>query len=71
MLFVVAFGMMLGSGMGVFIGQTVVSVSLVSLVGFLLVVARFMQLLGFLVVFSGFPEVVSGLFVMFVCHDKR
>ncbi|MGF7219153.1 hypothetical protein GGR92_005335 [Spirosoma lacussanchae] len=30
-----------------------------------------MQLLGFLVVFSGFPEMVSGLFVMFVCHDKR
>lgn len=71
MLLVVAFGVMLGSGMGVFISQTMMAIRLISLVGFLLVVARFMQLLGFLMVFSGFPEVVSGLFVMFVCHDKR
>lgn len=71
MLFVVAFGMMLRSGMGVLVGQTVVAVGLISFVGFLLMIACLVQLLGFLMVFSGFPEVVSGFFVMFVCHDKR
>lgn len=71
MLFIVAFGVMLGSRVGVFVGQTVLTIGHVGRVGFLLMFASFVKLLGFFVVFSGLTEMVSGLFVMFVCHTKR
>jgi len=57
-----------GSGLGVLIGQVMMTVSLVSLVSFLFVLTSFVQLLSFLVMFSGFPKVVSRFFVMLVYH---
>lgn len=70
MFFVVAFGMMFGCRLGVLVGQIVLTIGQVSRMGFLLMVASLMQLLSFLVILSGFTEMVSGFFVMFVCHRK-
>ncbi len=42
MRFVVAFGMVFGRILSVFIGQIMVAVGLISLVGFLFVITRFM-----------------------------
>lgn len=66
--FVVSFGMVFGSGLGVLIGQIMMPVSLISLVGFFFVFTCFVQLLSFLVMFGRFPKVISCFFVMFVCH---
>lgn len=71
MLFIVAFGVMLGSRVRVFVGQAVLTIRHVSCMGFLFVFASLVKLLRFFVIFGGFAEVVSCLFMMFVCHTKR
>lgn len=71
MLFVMTFGVMLGSRVGMLVGQAVLTIRHIGCMGFLLVFASLVELLGLFVIFGGFTEMVSGFFVMFVCHVKR
>ena len=60
--------MMLSRGLRMGIGQIMMTVGNISLVGFLFMITRFVKTLSIFVIFSGFAEVISRFFVMFVCH---
>jgi hypothetical protein len=68
--FIVAFGMVFSSRFGVVVAQVVMPLRLIGFMGFFFVFARFVEFLRLLVVLGRFAKVISGFFVMIVCHDK-